>query len=138
VIEALKSEPEIPRSELTAKIFASTSGPTGSHNVDEEKAINLAVRAMFTINCSAQHQLFHLLEHGADRLEWRGEVAFAEFISGAFPMTDYPSLNDNESPFSANMKKDLMARKLRKVAGLTFQPTDNLRNHLRLEHQKIY
>ena len=50
-------------------------------------------------------------------------------------MTDHPSLNDNETTLPVSIKKALLARKLKKVAGLTFRGTDDLRNHFKLDHK---
>lgn len=136
MIQTLKSDPDIPRSQLTKKCFTHYhSGSSGPQHDDQERAVDLAVRAMFFINCSAQHQSFHLLEHNADRLKWRDDVTFSQFFSEAFPMTDHPSLDDNETTLPVIVKKALLARKLKKVAGLTFRGTENLRNHLKLDHK---
>jgi hypothetical protein len=52
-------------------------------------------------------------------------------------MTDHPNLNDNdhlgESP---DIKAALAARNLKKHAGLRFEPTDDLRNHLKLDRKR--
>ncbi|MCJ1355092.1 MAG: hypothetical protein MMC33_005083 [Icmadophila ericetorum] len=136
IIQTLKSDPDIPRSQLTKNCFTHyDSGSSGPQHDDQERAVDLAVRAMFFINCSAEHQSFHLLEHNADRLKWRDDITFNQFVSEAFSMTDHPSLNDNETTLPVSIKKALLARKLKKVAGLTFRGTDDLRNHFKLDHK---
>jgi hypothetical protein len=134
VIKFLKSEPDIPRRDLVDKLFSQTSGCMPPSRADQEHAVNLAVRIMFMVNCSAQQQNFGLLEHGIDKVEWLNDSSLAQFIADIFPVTDHPSVNDSDSVMS-DMKTSLRARKLKKVAGLKFRPTDDLRNHLKLDHK---
>ncbi|KAI9794815.1 MAG: hypothetical protein M1816_002943 [Peltula sp. TS41687] len=58
------------------------------------------------------------------------------YISDLFPQTNHPSLNDDDNTDTSSLlsvKTALMARKLKKRIGLKFRPTDDLRNHLRLD-----
>jgi hypothetical protein len=87
------------------------------------------------VNCSAQLQSSGLLEHGAYQVPWRDDVAFSQFIFDVFPMTDHPSLNDDDLKSSMDVKPSLMAKKLTKGLGLKFHPTDDLRRHLRLDRK---
>lgn len=67
ILEQLKSDPDITRSQLTCKIFVGRPDQRPSDVADQERAINLAVMAMTIINCSAQYRSFGLLEYGAYR-----------------------------------------------------------------------
>jgi hypothetical protein len=134
IIRKLKLEPHITRAEFTEKLFMDRRGEPPPLP-DQERALNLAVRAMFMINCSEHHHSSGLLEHGADKVTWRSETTFAQFIADIFPVTDHPGINDEDAKFSLDMKKALVARKLKKIAGLKFRATDDLTNHLKLDQR---
>jgi hypothetical protein len=111
------------RDELLEKLFLNRPARN-----DQERAINIAVRVIMMVNCSASHQSFALLEHGSRKVPWRGDVPFSEFITSIFPKTDHPSIG--------HIKENLRARKLKSRAGLKFEPTDVLRNHLKLDRKR--
>lgn len=134
IIGKLKLEPHITRAEFVEKLFKDRRGRPPPFP-EKERALDLAVRAMFMINCSAQHHSCDLLEHGANKVAWRSDTTFAQFIADVFPVTDHPGINDEDAKFSLDTKKALMARKLKKVAGLKFRATDNLMNHLKLDQR---
>lgn len=57
-------------------------------------------------------------------------------FSEGFPKNDYPSPNENDLNSYQNIKNSLTARRLKKRAGLQFQATNDLRNHLRLDRKR--
>jgi hypothetical protein len=137
VIKGIRSMPDHPREQLAQNLFGSRikQGKQPSSE-DMERVIDLAVRVMTMVNCSAQHLSPALLEHGAFQIRWPSNVTLSQFIANAFPMTDHPSLNDEEGiTVGQGMKSALTANKLRKRARLTFRPTDDLRSHLRLDRK---
>lgn len=134
IIRKLKLEPHITRAEFAGKLFMDRCG-SPPPLLDQERAHNLAVRAMFMINCAEQHHSSVLLEHSANKVAWRSDSTFAQFIAEVFPVTDHPGINDEDAKLSLDMKKVLMARKLKKVAGLKFRATDDLKNHLKLDQR---
>ena len=136
IIQQLKLDPEINRAQLRTKLLVRCAGRNEPPTLDLERSINLAVRTMTMINCSTQHQSLGLLEQGSLQIPWRDEVAFSHFIDHAFPMTDHPSLNENEDSSAINMKRALMAKKIRKRIGVKFQRTDDLRRHLKLDRKR--
>jgi hypothetical protein len=123
IIEELKSNPETTREALLKKLF--TNRPARN---DQERAINIAVRVMMMVNCSMSRQSSILLEHGNQHVPWRNDVPFSEFITSIFPKTDHPSID--------HIKANLKATKLKKRARLSFEPTNDLRNHLRLDRKR--
>lgn len=139
LIHYLKSKPEVPRSSLVgafiqdSTIKAIQGRPARLSNQDA--AVNLAIRVMFMINCSAQHQSLGLLEHGMGNVQWRNDSTLSQFITEIFPKTDHPGINDEDANVSVDIKTSLKARKLKKIAGLKFRPTDDLRSHLKLHHK---
>ena len=136
IIQQLKSDPDISRTQLRIKLLEGYAGRNAPSALDLERSINLAVRAMTMINCSAQHQPLGLLEHGAFQIAWRDEVSFSHFIDDAFPMTDHPCLNEDEHTSTVAMKRAFMAKKIKKRIGVKFQRTDDLRRHLKLDRKK--
>ena len=122
IIRELKSNPDVTRVELLEKLFSDR--PTRS---DQERAVNLAVRIMLMVKVSASRRSSALLEHGNHHIPWRNDVSFSQFINDAFPKTDHPSI--------AQIKESLRATKLRKRAGIKFEATDDLRNHLKLDRK---
>ena len=132
IIEGLKEQPDKRRSELETSLFEARPGRLLPSAKDRERAVNLAVRAMTMLNCSSQRQSSSVLEHGIARVPWTQEVTFGEFIAAALPRTDHPALNeDSGGPF--DIKPALVAKSLKKRAGVKFIPTDDLRNHLKLD-----
>ncbi|KAF7922397.1 uncharacterized protein EAE97_011139 [Botrytis byssoidea] len=111
IIEQLKSSPELSKAELLEKLF--TDRPTRPY---QERALNLAVQVLVMINCSVSRQSSVLLEYGNEH-----------FLNDVFPKTSHPSID--------KIKSELLATKLKKNARLLFQPTDDLRNHLRLDRK---
>jgi hypothetical protein len=118
---------------LEEKLFGECRGPPSQANRD--RSINLAVRVMVMVNCSAHHQSSGLLEQGPYQVPWRSDVSFSQFIADIFPVTDHPSLNDDGTGSSFGTKTALTARKLKKRAGLKFRPTNDLRRHLMLDQR---
>ena len=55
-------------------------------------------------------------------------MTFTEFITSVFLKTDHPSIDQ--------IKHNLRATKLKKRAGLSFEATDDLRNHLKLDKKR--
>jgi hypothetical protein len=139
IIRMLKAQPDARRSQLTHNYFTSRDG---GHVplpplADQDRSFNLAVRIMTMVNCSVQRQSFDLLEYGSQPIPWRADASLSQFVAEAFPTTNHPSLNDSgHSGKSPNMKAALAARKLKKQAGLRFQPTDDLGNHLKLDWKR--
>jgi hypothetical protein len=123
IFEELKSNPEVTRTGLLEKLFIDR--PVRN---DQERAINIAVRVMMMVNCSTSRQSSVILEHGSQQVPWGKDVTFAEFITSIFPKTDHPSIDD--------IKDNLRATRLKKRAGLRFEPTDDLRNHLKLDRKR--
>jgi hypothetical protein len=120
IIREIKANPAITRLQLLQNFF-----PTRPARSDQERAINIAVRTMMMVNCSGSRPSSALLEYGSRDAVWHNDIAFSQFMTSAFPKTDHPSTED--------IKVGLKAKKLQKNAGLKFLPTDDLRNHLKLD-----
>ncbi len=135
IITKLKLEPDMTRAAFASEVFREDASRRLPSSADQERAINLAVKVMAMVNCSAQRESSGLLEHGISQAPWRSDVTFSQFIINAFPMTDHPGLNDDDLKDSMDLKAALMAKKLKKRIGLKLQPTDDLRRHLKLDRK---
>src|SRR5271154_3664759 len=135
LIRALRSNPDITRAAFAEECFANRPNRWPAPADDQDRAINLAVKVMAMVNCSAQRQASGLLEHGAFQRRWQNNVTFTEFITDAFPETDHPGFNNTGAGEGLDLKSALMAKKLKKIAGLKFRPTDDLRCHLKLDQK---
>ena len=135
IIQQLKSEPDVTREQFAIRALDNRPGRKRPPVADRERAINLAVKIMTTVNCSAQRQSSGLLEHSTSPITWRDDITFSDFIFSIFPTTDHPSFNDEDMKFQEGIKTALVAKRLKKRLGLRFQPTDDLRRHLQLDRK---
>ncbi|KAK4070722.1 hypothetical protein Trihar35433_5189 [Trichoderma harzianum] len=132
IIRLLQTHPDTKRSELAHEYFSKRDKPPPSN--DQHWAFNLAVQVMFMVKCSAENQPSSLLELGTQPIQWHFDESLTEFISRAFPQKDIGNLHIHDDLGEIrDIKPALTARRLKKVAGLRFQGTDDLRNHLRMD-----
>jgi hypothetical protein len=139
IICLLKKQPNALRSELTSQYFSQRDGSQNQLPplVDQHRAFNIAVKVMSMLTCSAENQLSGLLEHGTQPIPWPTDSSLIQFIFSIFPTSHHSSLNEKDnSGKSGDIKSALTARRLKKIAGLRFQATDNLRDHLKLDAKK--
>jgi hypothetical protein len=74
-----------------------------------------------------------MLELGTMPMTWHNDKSLRQFLAEAFPT----SLTGNgDANGVENILPSLTAKRLKRVAGLRFVPTDNLRNHLRLDDEE--
>ena len=138
IIKLLKTHPDKPRSELTEQYFSERrdSAPRPPA-VDQHRAFNLAVKIMSMVTCSAENQPLGLLELGTQPIQWRADKSLLDFLAKAFPRTDVGNLRvKDDAGKTRDVKSALTARRLKKIAGLRFEKTDDLRSHLRLDATK--
>ncbi|KAL3417856.1 hypothetical protein PVAG01_10866 [Phlyctema vagabunda] len=134
VLEYIKMYPEATKAELLKGLFADSIDAESSI-ADQEQAVNLALRIMLMVNCCSRFLSLGLLESGMSQITWKDNVGLSQYISDIFPMTDHPSLNDGEDQRSPSLKNSLTALKLKKRAGLRFQGTNYLTDHLKLDRK---
>ncbi|KAK4085020.1 uncharacterized protein Triagg1_10 [Trichoderma aggressivum f. europaeum] len=132
IINLLQAHPDVKRSELMHEYFSKRDKPPSSS--DQHWAFNLAMQVMSMVKCSAENQPSSLLELGAQAFQWHSDESPTGFISRAFPQKDTGNLHvHDDSGEIRDIKPALTARRLKKVAGLRLQGTDDLRNHLRMD-----
>ncbi|KAF2099133.1 hypothetical protein NA57DRAFT_76366 [Rhizodiscina lignyota] len=130
----IRSSPSSIRAEFLQRLANSREG--ADEDVEElDRALMMAIKLMFMTNCGHDNQKMEVLESGLFMRSWRGEFGLDNYIVDSFPKTDHPSLNEKNSNKADIIKAALQAKKLKKHANLSFSPTDDIRNHLRLDHQ---
>jgi len=137
MIRILKRNPDVTRKNFAEALFADRDGRAVPPVADQQRAITLVVEVMFMMNCSSQGPRpdIRSLEFGIRKTGWKDNITLVQFISGEFSMIDHPVINSEDVAFSAEMKFALKARNLKKLAGLKFCATDDLRNHLVIEQR---
>jgi hypothetical protein len=141
VIQIIKSKSHLPRSQIVTDFFQDAPG-TDSYQLlpsatDQSRAFDLAVKVMVMVTCSVETESQSLVELGNRLLPWRDHTSFTQFLSEVFPTANNPRLNDNDREAKdVSIKAALNGQNIVKTARLKLQPTDNLRNHLKLDVQK--
>lgn len=137
IIQLLRQNPDSKRSELTSSHFAPRDGKALPTTKDQDTAFNLAFRVMTTITCCLKSRSTDALEVGVQPIPWRQDMSWTEFLSALFPTSkledDDP--DDNRDTASHRINERVTARRLMKVAGLRFIPTNELNDHLQLNQQ---
>ncbi|KAF9881804.1 hypothetical protein CkaCkLH20_00950 [Colletotrichum karsti] len=133
IARLIRDKSDVKRADLVKDYFDSRRDDGETLPEDEDRAFNLAVRVMLMVGCSFEGQIGGLLELGTEPSIWRNEQSLQDFVSATFPTRHNPVLDDDD--VLPDMKSALRATRLKKVAGLTFEGTDDLRNHLRLNHK---
>ncbi|KAK7931729.1 hypothetical protein PG985_002441 [Apiospora marii] len=138
LIETIKHQPTTTRAELTTAYFnrreSASSPPLPA---DQHRAVNLAVKVVSMMSCSgSKRPSGGVLELGTLPILWPDGVCFADFIFSAFPGLGTDTSKASESRrIQPEVKFAITAARLKKIASLRFEPTDDLRNHLRLDSQ---
>ncbi|KAH8649061.1 hypothetical protein BX600DRAFT_442333 [Xylariales sp. PMI_506] len=139
IIRLIKDRPNDLRSHLTHDYFSQRDGGAKPPSpADQHRAFNTVIKVMTMVNCSAERQPSGVLDLGVELgtlpMPWHAGATFAGFLSRAFPKADVGYLNFlDHAGKSWDVKSAITARRLEKLARLSFRGTDDLRNHLRLD-----
>jgi len=137
-IRALKSNPDITRAGFCQLLSIKTddlSDPT-RNQPDLLNATTLVVKLLTMIDSSALYHSSDRLETGRSRIHWKDDVPFSKYLQDLFPTDNHPVLSYPNNDLFIDMKFELRATKLKKHLGITFRPTHDIRNHLRL-HRRL-
>ncbi|KAI1856356.1 hypothetical protein JX265_011603 [Neoarthrinium moseri] len=137
IIRLIKDRPDELRAQLTHQYFSQRPSKSPS-STDQHRAFNIVVKIMTMVNCSAEQQPSGILdlgtELGTQLIPWHNDASFSSFVSRAFPKGDVGALNIlDHAGKSRDIQSSITARRLEKIARLTFRGTEDLRNHLRLD-----
>lgn len=130
IIDHIQRHPNAKRSGSTASYFAEEARNHKPPTNDQHHSFNLAVRVMLMIECSVDGQTGGILE--APNM-WHLDQSIVDFVASSFPSRDHPTLNETGAGHP-DIREALKATMLQEIAGLRFVATDDLRNHLRLDH----
>ncbi|KAJ5885185.1 hypothetical protein N7495_009695 [Penicillium taxi] len=144
IIRLIKSRPGEVRSRLTRDYFSLRGGDDYTDvtklppPADQHRAFNTVVKVMTMLNCSAEQQASGVLDLGVELgtlpLPWHHNISFSDFTLRAFPRTDVGDLNFLDYAGKLrDVKSSITARRLERLARLSFRGTDDIRNHLRLD-----
>ncbi|KAF2868330.1 hypothetical protein BDV95DRAFT_500911 [Massariosphaeria phaeospora] len=138
IIRLIKIDPNTPTTQLTSVYFADRTGDPGRTPVawDQNRAFNIAASVMFMVTCGASQQCSEILEDGHIPFPWKSDMSASSFLSQAFPMTKHPYFDTGNELSKGIDIKNLAAKYLKKKGGLRFQATNDLRDHLRLDHRE--
>ena len=114
------------------ELFKNGSEREFSPCLDQEQALNLAVRVMTMVDCASQSQHIGKIEDGLALVHWSGDLTFLQYLSKAFPQSDHPSVNADDGFLGVEIRAGLKACKLQKRPKLKIRPTNDLKDHLRL------
>lgn len=101
---------------------------------DMHRAFNLAFKVMTMVSCTGENQPTDLFDTGSEPAEWRNGDSLSKFLESTFPIRDHPTLNEKDEA-EVDIKSQLRAVHLQKMAGLKFCGTDSLRDHLRMNQE---
>ncbi|KAJ4175816.1 hypothetical protein NW767_015659 [Fusarium falciforme] len=132
IIRLFRAYPNTKRSQLTQQYFSKRDKPPPP--AGQQRAFNLAVRIMSMVKCSADNQPSGLLELGTQPIQWHSDQSLVEFMAKVFPQANTSNLHvRDDSGRIRDLKSTVTARRLKRVACLRFQGTDDLRNHLKMD-----
>lgn len=123
IIRRLKLSPDITRETFAKNLFM--EWPLRS---DQERAIDLAVRVMFMINSSTSRLDPVLFETGSVSCQWRNDITLTNFVENLFTKKQHPNISRVEG--------HLRAVDLKNSASLDFESTDNMKDHLSIDHKR--
>ncbi|KAI1740903.1 hypothetical protein F4680DRAFT_458461 [Xylaria scruposa] len=132
-ISLLTSRPDLTRVEFSELISAFSSSSVDHTFLMD--ATSLIVKIVCMIDCSNMQYSPGRLEEGNSSPPWKDQVPFNKYLQDIFTTQNHPiwssQYGQNEVVYAR--KAQLRATKLRKHLNLTFCPTHDIRDHLRLD-----
>lgn len=133
-LRVLKANPCLGRDALLRELFGNARQPAYEGIERQELALNTLMEVSFLINCAGQPQSLASLELGHYATPWSGNMTMSAFVDTSFRAI-YSSTSEQKGGNMHEYEGQVTASMIQKQAGLTIQPTDNLRNHLRLDRR---
>jgi hypothetical protein len=128
VMQLIQGQPSETKKQLMAQHFVSASKPIPAS--DQERAFNLAVSVLLSVNCGVPSDCADNLEDSVDSFPWASELSVTDFVDAAIERRANRASGQALRSF---LTPGLSAERLNSKAGLRFQPTDDIRSHLRLD-----
>jgi hypothetical protein len=139
IIRLMKTHPDAPRVHLTQQYFANRDDAAIKipDPTDQLRAFNIAARVLLMVNCGLSHESIEILEYAQLPRPWRNDMSISQFVIEIFPTSNHPYFEDlSELSDNLAIRKAVAASSLKKRANLRLEPTDDLRNHLRLDRKQ--
>ncbi|KAI0974901.1 hypothetical protein F4678DRAFT_421199 [Xylaria arbuscula] len=132
-ISLLRNRPELTRTEFSELISDSSLVPKDQKLLMDATA--LIVKIICMIDCSNLHYSPGRLEEGNYGPFWGDQAPFNKYLQDLFTPQDHPiwSSRYGQNEVLYARKSQLRATKLKKRLNLTFRPTHDIRDHLRLD-----
>ncbi|KAK1975140.1 hypothetical protein LZ30DRAFT_606312 [Colletotrichum cereale] len=100
-------------------------------------SIDLAIRIALMTDSSAIDYSTNRLEKGIHRTEWKRGEPLSKFIERMFASEPHSVLSYPEHLSHSDFKYELKAAKLKRRLGIFIRPTDDIRNHLKLDRKTM-
>jgi hypothetical protein len=133
IIISIRARPTLSRDELVATSFRVDTMSAISPPLAEgrRRALNMAASLMLLLNCGSPYDHANYSDDVLLPLEWDGDASITDLMNMAFPESRDVCIDDLGKTWNNQEGKAKMsARNLRKEAGITFRPTNDLRRHL--------
>ncbi|KAF3038132.1 hypothetical protein E8E12_006176 [Didymella heteroderae] len=128
IMRLIQDRPNETKEQLMAQHFVSPSRPIPTS--DQERAFNLAVSVLLSLNCGVPNDCADNLEESADSFPWASGLSVTQFVDAAVER----GTNGIPSQYLQSfISSELSARQLSSKAGIRFEATDDIRSHLRLD-----
>jgi hypothetical protein len=124
IIQLLKEKSHVPRSILTKEHWQRYKMDSQPSCKDHEHAFEVAIGVMTMVDCSAKCRSWSQCELGLTPAVWHNDQSLEQFMELAIPRGKSPLL----------VVRQLTAKRLQK-AGIKFQGTNDLSNHLTLNRE---
>ncbi|KAF2823929.1 hypothetical protein CC86DRAFT_355267 [Ophiobolus disseminans] len=138
VIRSIRTHPNWNREQLMQHNFVDGVEDTASCAAvsDQSRAMNIAASLLFLTNCGTPLECAEFLEDDSPSFSWRGNLTASAFVDEAYPAYVHPYFDRGSDSFKApDVLSRLAATRLVRL-GLKFEPTNDLRSHLRLDHAR--
>jgi hypothetical protein len=138
IIRSIKLHPDMSREDLMRQNF--TEGMEEEAQCaalsDQSRAMNIAASILFLTNCGTSLECAEFLEDDSPSFSWQNSWTATEFITRAYPVHVHPYFDRQSDAFKTlDEKGKLEATRLVEI-GLRLEPTNDLRNHLTLDHER--
>ncbi|EPS37795.1 hypothetical protein H072_8509 [Dactylellina haptotyla CBS 200.50] len=133
IIERIKEKPNITRRKLAEAVFG-TEPAGAATKTDREHAIGLAIKALTMVNSTRWLEAAYGIGN-QDSQNWPEDIPLSTFLEELFPTADHPGFGEKASTSYWDMRSSITCVKLMRRGRLSFQSTENLSNHLKLNRK---
>lgn len=134
IIELLRQNPNSSKEDIVTLCFNPQKVTTATRDNEQERAVEVAARLMTMMRSQTVAGSFDSIEFDHPLPGWIKDKTIAQFVQGIWPHLDHANKGSGIADETEELiRSTLTARALCKRARVTFEGTDDLRNHLRLD-----